>query len=296
MQIQKIAIIVAAVAVAAAMALVIDRPASNSESVSNKTGHLEARDPSEAFVGIGVAIKLPPATGGKHIFRDACEISFLQPDQPAALSGELAVGDLIVAVAQGADPPINCQGREFREVVNLLEGPEGSEVRLTIIPTGSRAAQKKVVAFIRESLRGADLIGKTAPDVLVTRLAGSGTVNLRNFLGKIVVLEIWTSSCAPCIMAVRAMQTYPQQYPAWGERVALLALSVDEKQETANDRLGQEDWKITDNVWGDAQVKRAFDAVVLPLVVVIDAEGTIVAAGNPQNVNVSKIVDGLLGP
>ncbi len=295
MQTQKIAIIFAVVAVTAATGLVIDQSASNKTGQPEKS-HPETRESSEPSVGIGVSIKLPSDTNGKHIFGDGCEISFLQPNQPAALSGELAVGDLIVAVAQGDDPPINCQGREFSEVVNLIHGPEGSEVRLTIIPAGSRVAKRKVVAFIRESLRGANLVGRKAPDVSITRLGEGGTENLRELQGKIVVLEFWTSSCASCIMAVRAMQAYPEQHPAWGERVALIALSVDEKQQTANDRLEQEDWKMTDNAWGDEQVKRAFDAVVLPLVVVIDAEGTIVSAGHPQIVNVPKIVDGLLSP
>ena len=69
------------------------------------------------------------------------------PNSPAELCRELAVGDLIVAVGQGVDAPINCQGKEFSEVINLIRGPEGTEVRLTVIPADNRFVKRKVIAL-----------------------------------------------------------------------------------------------------------------------------------------------------
>jgi len=53
---------------------------------------------------------------------------------------------------------------------------------------------------------------------------------------------------------------------------------------------------VTYNAWGDEKVQRAFAPFILPLAVVIDAEGKMIAIGDPRILNIPKAVDGLLGP
>jgi peroxiredoxin len=185
---------------------------------------------------------------------------------------------------------------EFSDVINLIRGPKGTEVRLTVIPVDNRFVKRKVIALMREPLQGGKLVGKKAPTVVLTGLADGGEKKLSDFSGKIVVLEFWTTTCAPCIVSVSAMQTYPEKHPAWGDHVALIALSLDERREAAEDFVRKKDWEGTYNAWGDEKVKRAFNADILPLVFVIDANGKIVAAGDPRIINVPKVVDGLLSP
>ncbi len=169
-------------------------------------------------------------------------------------------------------------------------------MRLTIIPADNRIVKRKVIALTREPLRGGKLVGKKAPNVTLTSLQYGRESKLSDFSGKIVVLEFWTITCPPCIVSVTEMQTYAEKHPAWGDRVALIAISVDEKQDAAIDFVRRKDWPKTHNAWGDETVKRAFDADLLPLVVVISADGKMVSAGDPRIVNVPKIVDGLLRP
>lgn len=61
----------------------------------------------------------------------------LVPGGPAAKSGQLKPADRIVGVAQGDEEMVNILGWRLDEVVNLIRGPKGTQVRLEVIPSGS---------------------------------------------------------------------------------------------------------------------------------------------------------------
>ena len=56
----------------------------------------------------------------------------LVPGGSAQKSGQLKVGDKIVAVAQGAEAPVDVIDMDLRDVVKLIRGPRGTKVRLAI--------------------------------------------------------------------------------------------------------------------------------------------------------------------
>jgi carboxyl-terminal processing protease len=78
-------------------------------------------------------------------------ITRLIPGGPAMRSGELAAGDHIFAVAQGASAPVDVVDMDLDEVVKLIRGTKGTEVRLTVRP-GSAAdpAERKIVTLVRD--------------------------------------------------------------------------------------------------------------------------------------------------
>ncbi|KAF0810487.1 tail-specific protease prc [Alcanivorax sp. S71-1-4] len=61
----------------------------------------------------------------------------LVPGGPAAKAGQLKPADRIVGVGQEDEEMVNVIGWRLDEVVNLIRGPKGTEVRLEIIPAGS---------------------------------------------------------------------------------------------------------------------------------------------------------------
>jgi thiol-disulfide isomerase/thioredoxin len=165
---------------------------------------------------------------------------------------------------------------------------------LTIIPADNRFVKQKVVSLTREPLQGEKLVGQGAPEVAFTVLSDGSRQELSDFRDQVVVLDFWASWCAPCMEHVAAMQTLSAEHPTWKDRVVLIAMSLDEQRESAAETIAKRAWHKTHNVWGDDGVKRTFDADLLPLVVILDTQGTVVAAGHPRTVNVPKIVEGLL--
>ncbi len=102
-----------------------------------------------------------------------CTISKLIPGGPAAKSKQLNENDRIVAVAQGSQPPVDVVDMELGKVVQLIRGPKGTEVRLTISPADDRA-MRRVVTMIRDEIKLEDSEAKAT---LIERPDGHGGTN-----------------------------------------------------------------------------------------------------------------------
>ena len=82
-----------------------------------------------------------------------CKVRELLPGGPAARSGQLKPGDRIVAVAQGHKEPVDIVNMPLSRTVELIRGPKGSTVTLTIIPSGGAAgAPTKTTSLVRDEI------------------------------------------------------------------------------------------------------------------------------------------------
>ena len=98
-----------------------------------------------------------------------CKILRLLPG-PAAKSKKILEGDRIVAVAQGNQPPVDIVDMSLPKVVQMIRGPKGTEVRLTILPAGD-ASTRKVVSLIRDEI---PLEDKAAKGKIIEMPSGNG--------------------------------------------------------------------------------------------------------------------------
>lgn len=81
-------------------------------------------------------------------------IEQLIPGGAAALSGKLKNKDRIIDVAQGKDGDYtSVVEMELRDVVKLIRGPKGSEVRLKILRKSSKDAKNFEVTLIRDKIK-----------------------------------------------------------------------------------------------------------------------------------------------
>ena len=114
-----------------------------------------------------------------------CKINKLTPSGPAIKSKKLKANDRIVAVAQGNHEPVDVVDMPLTKVVDLIRGPKGTEVRLTVIPASAAdSSTRTTVSLIRDKIRledqraKADLIELPGLDGQKQRL---GVIDLSSF-------------------------------------------------------------------------------------------------------------------
>ena len=81
-----------------------------------------------------------------------CTISKVLHGGPADKSKQMDEKDRIIAVAQGGKPPVDVVDMELGKVVQLIRGPKGTQVQLTISPAADRTA-RRVVTLTRDEVK-----------------------------------------------------------------------------------------------------------------------------------------------
>ena len=102
-----------------------------------------------------------------------CTIQSLVPGGPAAKSSLLKPNDKIIAVAQGKQAPVDVVDMELSKIVQLIRGPKGTEVRLTIIPAADPQS-RRVIALTRAEI---NLRDQEAKAMLIETPNGHGGTN-----------------------------------------------------------------------------------------------------------------------
>ena len=87
-----------------------------------------------------------------------CKIAEMKPG-PAMNSKKIKVGDRIVAVAQSNAPPVDVVDMNLNKIVQLVRGPKGSEVRLTLV-SADNTTDRREVTLIREEIKLDDQAAK----------------------------------------------------------------------------------------------------------------------------------------
>jgi thiol-disulfide isomerase/thioredoxin len=116
-------------------------------------------------------------------------------------------------------------------------------------------------------------IGMTAPNIGSEDLEGK-KVELKDYKGKVVVLDIWATWCGPC----RAMIPHEREMveKLKGKPFALISISADEKKDTLREFLEKE--KMPWTHWWNGQtggILTAWNVQHFPTIYVIDAKGVI---------------------
>jgi carboxyl-terminal processing protease len=102
-----------------------------------------------------------------------CEIQSLVPGGPALKSNLLKPNDKIVAVAQTNQAPVDVIDMELSKIVQMIRGPKGTQVRLTVIPADDPKS-RKIVTLVRAEINLHDQESKA---VLIETPDGLGGTN-----------------------------------------------------------------------------------------------------------------------
>src|SRR5262249_28150863 len=82
-----------------------------------------------------------------------CTIRRVLPGGPAEKSKKIKEKDRIIAVAQGDEAPVDVVDMTLPKAVQLIRGPKGTEVRLTIIPAGADSSASQVITLVRDEIK-----------------------------------------------------------------------------------------------------------------------------------------------
>ena len=116
-----------------------------------------------------------------------CTIRELVPGGPAARSGLVKPGDRIVAVAQTGKEPVDVVNMPLPQAVEMIRGPKGTTIRLTIIPAGADESTRKTISLVRDEIKLEDQRAKASiidlPQAHGTPLR-LGVIDLPSFYGQ----------------------------------------------------------------------------------------------------------------
>lgn len=82
-----------------------------------------------------------------------CTVESLVPGGPAEKSRQIKPNDRIVAVAQSNQPPVNVVDMDLSKVVELIRGPKGTQVRLTLEDKDNPSSSRHEVTLTRDEIK-----------------------------------------------------------------------------------------------------------------------------------------------
>jgi thiol-disulfide isomerase/thioredoxin len=116
-------------------------------------------------------------------------------------------------------------------------------------------------------------VGMAVPDVTSENLKGE-KVALKDYKGKVVVLDIWATWCGPCKAMIPHEREMVQKLK--DKPFALISISADEKKATLESFLDKESMPWT-HWWNGAKggIVKAWNVQFYPTIYVLDAKGVI---------------------
>jgi peroxiredoxin len=155
--------------------------------------------------------------------------------------------------------------------VQSLNKPDAPEAYAVATPAGYA---DKLVTGTEPEAKGLLAVGSAAPDWTLTDPEGRPH-SLKDYRGKVVVLDFWGTWCVPCQKTMPALQRLHEKFKDRG--VVILGIAVGDREGDPAGFMKRQGFSYGLLLRGD-DVATAYQAVVLPTVYVIGADGKIVHA------------------
>jgi peroxiredoxin len=149
-----------------------------------------------------------------------------------------------------------------------------SILAVTVLGLGVLMFPERAGASERIASGRQDLLGKRASDFDLEDVHGK-QFSLKDFRGKVVVLDFWAVWCGPCQLSLPFFQTMADQYGPKGLEV--VGLHVDDRRpsvEDIEDYLAARKVHYT-NLMSTVEVDDAYQVYAMPTTYLLDRDGRI---------------------
>jgi len=114
---------------------------------------------------------------------------------------------------------------------------------------------------------------------------------LKDFKGKIVVIDVWASWCIPCIKEIPAIKKMSEKYANRGETV-FISVSVDEFRKDWIEKglsiSGLENKQFWANGGFESTLAKSYAITSVPRFIIIDPDGLIINIDGPKPSQISE--------
>jgi len=222
------------------------------------------------------------------------KLEYLTPEDEAPGASVLTVSALMTNIdipdtAFMLGPDITGLELDGARVFSLKDGQVPAGINTTVIKKGDGEQTRQAAPS-----PGLLEAGEIAPDFTLPTPEG-GERSLADYRGKVVVLDFWATWCAPCLMAMPALQSIHEAYPS--ESVAVVGVAT---LDTGDPVAKMEEKGFTyELLLKGESIMQAYGATGLPTLYVIGPDGEVLHAkrGFAPGFDdaVREAIDGALG-
>ena len=115
-------------------------------------------------------------------------------------------------------------------------------------------------------------IGDSAPDFSVPAFP-SGSLDLKNYHGQIVVLNLWATWCPPCVEETPSLEQFAEKMRDRG--VIVLSISVDEDQKALQDFIQENHISYPVGRDPDRSLSARYGTFQFPETYILDRQGKV---------------------
>ncbi len=114
-------------------------------------------------------------------------------------------------------------------------------------------------------------MNKPAPDFTLETVSGQATMSLKDYRGKVVLIDFWASWCAPCKKSLPELQKMEGQY----DDLRILAINIDDDKNNALKFMKKIDLDLTVLFDEKKEVAKTFNFSEMPSAVLVDQNGVV---------------------
>jgi peroxiredoxin len=171
---------------------------------------------------------------------------------------------------------------------------DGRRVVLTPVDAAALAAARPQQPAAPQTPGAAPAPGQRAPDFALTTIEGD-SIRLRDYRGKVVLLDFWATWCGPCRMEMPYVKAAFERYHKLGLEVIGVSLDNTPTEVRAYTKMGGMPWpQILQGRGTMTRLKQDYGIRSIPAAFLIDQKG-IVAATHPRGEGLLAAIENLLG-